>query len=46
MVLVNIAPKQLVFIKRDEILFWFRKHKIKVEYEDRDNPITLWGRKK
>lgn len=44
-ILVNIAPKKLVFIKRDEILFWFRKHHIKVEYEDRDNPITLWGRK-
>jgi len=44
-VLVNIAPRRLAFIKRDKILYWFQKHNIHIEYEDKSNPITLWGRK-
>ena len=44
-VLVNIAPKQLAFFRRDEIAAWFMAHGVDIEYEDRDNPITIWGRK-
>jgi ubiquinone/menaquinone biosynthesis C-methylase UbiE len=44
-VLVNIAPKQLAFFCRDEVVAWFVAHGIDIEYEDRDNPITIWGRK-
>jgi ubiquinone/menaquinone biosynthesis C-methylase UbiE len=44
-ILVNIAPRQLVFIQREEVLSWFLKHHIDIEYEDESNPITLWGRK-
>ena len=44
-ILVNIAPERLAFFKRDIILSWFNKYKVQIEYEDRENPITLWGRK-
>lgn len=44
-VLVNIAPKQLVFYRRDEIANWFAIHAIRIEYEDPGNPITIWGQK-
>jgi len=45
-VLVNIAPKQLAFFRRDEIMTWFVTHGVDIEYEDRDNPITIWGQKR
>lgn len=45
-VLVNIAPKQLDFFERDEIVSWFFEYNIDIEYEDANNPITIWGRKR
>jgi len=45
-VLVNIAPKQLVFLPRDEILSWFALNSVDITYEDQNNPITVWGRKR
>lgn len=45
-VLVNIAPRQLAFFSRDEVATWFEDHDLDIEYEDRNNPITIWGRKR
>lgn len=45
-VLVNIAPKRLVFPTITEVEKWFEDNGIEIIYRDRTMPITLWGRRK
>lgn len=44
-VLVNIAPKQLVFPTESEVENWFIKKNISIILKDDKSPITLWGEK-
>ena len=44
-VMVNIAPENLIFFEEELILKWFDEHKIKVDINDKDNDITVWGTK-
>lgn len=44
-VLVNIAPKQLVFPTESEVEDWFIKNNISIISKDNKAPITLWGKK-
>jgi ubiquinone/menaquinone biosynthesis C-methylase UbiE len=45
-ILVNIAPMHLAFFQRHEVIYWFQRQRMHIEYEDLSQPITLWGRKK
>lgn len=44
-VMVNIAPDDLVFFDKEQIINWFIKNNIKIDYDDEKNPITIWGTK-
>jgi SAM-dependent methyltransferase len=42
-VLVNIAPRQLVFPARADVLDWLSAARLRVVREDLDAPISLWA---
>jgi ubiquinone/menaquinone biosynthesis C-methylase UbiE len=42
---VNLLPPVLEFYTLDEVLKWFQKRKIKIEFIDPERPIAVWGRK-
>lgn len=44
-VLVNIAPAQLVFPVKKEAIGWFSENQIRIFAEDDRDPITLYGKK-
>jgi SAM-dependent methyltransferase len=44
-VLVNIAPTQLMFPTRDDVLTWCTDAGLELEEENTDAPITLWLRR-
>lgn len=44
-VMVNIAPAQILFPEPENIRRWFREYAVRIIAEDNENPITLWGRK-
>lgn len=44
-VMVNIAPDELVFFNKTEITKWFLENNFKIDFDDSDNLITLWGTK-
>lgn len=45
-VMVNIAPQQLYFPEPEEIQAWFEDEGIEIIANDKNNPITIWGKKK
>lgn len=45
-VLVNIAPLQLAFPERSEIVGWFSDAGLEIIKEDLDDPVTIWAVKK
>jgi len=44
-VLVNIAPQQLSFPTLSEVEMWFARNDIEIIFREKENPITLWGKK-
>lgn len=44
-VMVNIAPDDLIFFEKDDVIEWFLKNNFKIDFDDKNNPITLWGTK-
>jgi ubiquinone/menaquinone biosynthesis C-methylase UbiE len=44
-VMVNIAPKQLQFYTEKEVLQWFVSNNLEPIEDQKDYPITIWGRK-
>ena len=44
-VLVNIAPKELMFFSRTDIRNWFTIKKLNILEDDISNPITIWAEK-
>ncbi len=42
-IMVNIAPENLYFPTKNEIINWFSEQNIAVFYDDTKTPITLWG---
>jgi len=45
-VMVNIAPSQLFFPREEEIIAWFEKKNIDIQFKNQENKITIWGIKK
>jgi ubiquinone/menaquinone biosynthesis C-methylase UbiE len=44
-VMVNIAPDNLIFFDKQDVFNWFKKNNIQIDFEDEENPITIWGTK-
>ena len=42
-VLVNIAPTHLQFYTQEDIKKWFNEEGVKIEDEDLETPISIWG---
>jgi ubiquinone/menaquinone biosynthesis C-methylase UbiE len=42
-VLINIAPKLLIFPNSSEVIEWFMKKNMEIIFQDENNPITIWG---
>ena len=44
-VMVNIAPEELFFFNKEEIIKWCIDNNLKIDFEDDKYPITIWGTK-
>jgi SAM-dependent methyltransferase len=44
-VMVNIAPQDLVFFDKEDILRWFNENGVRIDVDDNENEITIWGTK-
>ena len=42
-VLVNIAPRQLIFPEKHDVEQWFHKYPCEIIEDDLENPISIWG---
>lgn len=44
-VMVNLAPDNLLFFKKEDVIKWFVDNNFKIDFDDKKNPITIWGTK-
>lgn len=44
-VLVDLAPEQLIFPTAQQVRSWFEEQGLEIQHEDVNQPITLWGRR-
>jgi len=44
-IMVNIAPKRIKFPETREVMQWFEDNSLEILFEDKLNPITIWGEK-
>ena len=43
--MVNLAPDNLLFLKKEDVIRWFVDNNFMFDFDDNKNPITIWETK-